>query len=177
MTRPPLRRVLPAAVFALAAGCSPAYDGVSESDKLEMARTAGAGAAKAAGVKMTQKDYPPHGKAWLVDMSKMTVTDDLLRQVKSAGYVSELNLSGSTLTDEQLGLINEIGLADNVLKFDLSNTGITDAGFEKLTRMALLSDMNLTGTKVTRAAVDQFLNARKANPNVNAMFKKPRIRL
>ena len=63
------------------------------------------------------------------------------------------------------------------MKVDLSHTAITDAGLEKLTNMALLRDLNLSGTKVTPAAIQSFKEARQNDPKIMALFKNPTVRL
>jgi len=128
------------------------------------------------GAKVKELSYP-QGRAWSVNLSGLTITDDLLRDVRQLGNVSELDLSKSTITDGQLGLLNELRLTTLLLKFDLSNTAVTDAGFEKLDLFKVLKEMNLTGTKVTPAAVERFKRKRQSDERVIPMFKNATIRL
>lgn len=157
-------------------GCGPSGGGPSDNDLRMQAIEQGAEGLRKAGAKVDARHYP-QGEAWAVNLSGMTVTDDLIRAVKQLGNVTELDLSKSTVTDEQLGLINELGLPVLLLKLDLGNTAVTDAGFEKLDNMRLLSQLNLTGTKVSKAAVERFKKQRQSDPRIPDMFKHPTIRL
>src|SRR5438270_488067 len=140
----PVRRLAPyvAAAFLLS-GCGKG-DGLSDFDRLQMAQQNANQSLTDMGIKTKEINYP-QGKGWSVNLSGMTITDDLLRKVKQLGHVTELDLSKSTITDDQLGLMNEIGLTSLLLKLDLSHTGVSDAGFEKMVNLKLLSQMNLTG--------------------------------
>jgi hypothetical protein len=157
------------------AGCGP-KDGLSDNERRMLAIQSGAEGLKSQGAKVEERHYP-QGSGWSVSLSGMTISDDLLRQVKQLGNVTELDLSKSTITDDQMGLINELGLATLALKLDLSHAAVTDAGFEKLDNLKLLSQLNLTGTKVTPAAVERFKKKRKDDPRILPLFKNPTIRL
>ena len=176
-----LARLTPAgvalAMFVSVSGCgSNQQDPVSDYDRMKQAEENAAATVTNQGVKAKLLHHAL-GDAWSVDMSKMTITDDLLRQVQKMGRVRELDLSNSNVTDEQLGLISQLGLSTLLTKFDLSNTNVTDAGFQKLQNLALLMELNLTGTKVTPAAVQQFLANRQSDTRVMPMFKNPKVRL
>jgi hypothetical protein len=170
----PGRAVLAAVVLA-ALGCGKG-DGLSDYDRMKQDQQSAADALTSQGGKVKEMHYP-QGSAWSVDLSSVTVTDDLLRKVKELGRITELDLSKSTVTDDQLGLLSELGVTTLLLKLDLGNTAITDAGLEKLQNLALLSQMNLTGTRVTPAAVERFKKNRLADTRVREAFKKPTIRL
>lgn len=149
--------------------------GPSDYDRMVEAQKAAESAAGSQGAKYTLKKYPV-GEAYVVDLKGMTITDDLLRQIQTMGKVSELDLSKSTVTDEQLGLINDLGLGVFLFKLDLSHTGVTDAGLAKLGGGGLfLSEVNLVGTKVTPAAVAEFKKKRATNPN--ARVKSTTVKL
>jgi hypothetical protein len=165
--------VLGAAMFA-PAGCGRG-GGPSDADRLEEAKKTAADSAAAKGAKFTLKHYAV-GDAYSVDLTGMAITDDLLRQVHHTGKVSELLMSRSTVTDDHLGLMHELGLDAFVVKLDLSHTGITDAGLEKMGGGGLvLSEVNLIGTKVTSAGVEAFKKRRQANPS--ARVKNMTVRL
>jgi hypothetical protein len=166
-------RAVLAALLACA-GCGP-RDGLSDYERMKQGQQSAADTLTGQGAKIKQVDYA-QGSAWTVDLSGLTITDDLLKQVKQLGRITELNLSKSTVTDDQLGLIDQLGLDPLLLKLDLSGTGVTDAGFEKLHNLALLSELNLAGTKVTPAAVERFKKNRQTDPKVPAMFRNPKIR-
>jgi hypothetical protein len=162
-----------AAVLALA-GCGP-RDGLSDYERMKQGQQNAGDSLTAQGAKLQQKDYP-QGSAWAVNLGGMTITDDLLKQVKQLGRVTELDLNKSTVTDAHLALINELGLGTLLLKLDLSHTAVTDAGFEKLENLVLLTDLNLTGTKVTHAAVERFKKNRQTDNRVPPFAKNPKIR-
>jgi hypothetical protein len=150
------------------AGCGPRVGGPSAYEQEKAAQQKVADSLASQGMKTTLKNYPP-GQAWTVDMTGMTITDDQIRKLKELGRITELNLSKSTITDDQLGQINDQEIGALVLKLDLSHTGITNAGLEKLTKFMLLNNLNLTDTQVTPAGITQLKKARKAGPNY--MFK------
>jgi hypothetical protein len=148
--------------------------GISDYERMKQGQQTAADGLSGGGAKLKQMNYP-QGSAWSVNLSGMTITDDTLKQLKQLGKISELDLSKSTVTDDQLGQISDMGISTLLLKFNLSNTGITDAGFAKLENLAVLSQMNLSGTKVTPGAVDRFLRKRQTDGKVPPMFKNPNI--
>lgn len=162
---------LAAAVLA-SAGCG-GSNGPSDYDKKVEAEKGAADSLAGAGVKTQQKSYPL-GQAWVVDMTGVTVTDDLLTKVQALGKVAEIDLKNSTVTDAHLAKMHELGLHVLLNKLDLSNTGITDAGLEQLDGNLFLAELNLTKTKVTAAGVDQFLKKRAASPTVR--IKNTRVK-
>ena len=117
------------------------------------------------GAKVQEKQYPI-GKGYVVDLRGLTITDDLLREVKKLGNIAELDLSRSTITDDHLKLMHELGLHTLLAKLDLSHTAVTSAGLDHLAGCIFLSELNLSGTKITPAAVSQFKKAREADPKV-----------
>lgn len=153
-----------AAALAATLGCG-GSGGPSDYDRMVEAQKGASDTLAGAGVKTQQKAYPL-GTAWVVDMTGVTVTDDLLQKVKALGNVAELDLKNSTVTDAHLAKMHEIGLHTVLNKLDLSNTAVTDAGLEQLDGNLFLAELNLTKTKVTQTGVTQFLKKRQANPNV-----------
>jgi len=172
-TRP--AAALASGILFVLSGCSKG-DGLSDYDRMKNAQKEAAESLTEKGAKLKETHFA-QGSAWAVNLSGMEISDDLLRQVKQLGRVSELDLSRSTVTDDQLGLITQLGIATLVLKFDLSNTGITDAGLERLEHLAVLTQMNLAGTKVTPAGVERFKKQRKDDTTVQPFAKNPTIRL
>ena len=151
-----------AVALALLLGCGKQNGGESDYDKMARAKQGVADSLASSGAKVQEKQYPV-GKGWVVSLRGLTVTDDLLREVKQLGNIAELDLSKSTVTDEHLALMHELGLHALLAKLDLSNTAVTDAALQKLDGCIFLSELNLTGTKVTAAAVEQFKKARQAD--------------
>jgi hypothetical protein len=164
--------ILAAAMFT-PASCS--LGGPSDYELMVEERKAAAASASSQGAKYTLKQYPL-GEAYVVDMSGMTITDDLIRQIHTMGKVSELDLSRSTITDDQLGLMHDIGMDTFVFKLNLSHTGVTDAGLAKMSGGGLfLSEVNLVGTKVTPTAVAEFKRKRQSLPQ--ARVKNTTVKL
>src|SRR5262249_34875951 len=133
-TRRAARVAVVAAALALA-GCG--QGGLSHYEKAKLREQSLVERLQSQGAKLKEMQYP-QGNAWSVNLSELTITDDMLRQVQQLGNITELDLSKSTITDEQLGLVNELHLTTLLLKLDLSRTAVTDAGFEKLDLFKLL---------------------------------------
>ena len=106
----------------------------------------------------TVKDAPnPLGKkAYAVKLSGATISDKIIDDIQSLGYVIDLDLSRSKITDQQLAEMNKLGVTTYLLKLDLSQTAISDAGIEGLKNMVLLKELNLAGSQCTKAGADRF---------------------
>jgi hypothetical protein len=148
--------------------------GPSDSDRDLQARKDAAEFLSKKGARVKEMSYPI-GKAYAVDLNGLTISTELLGDVKSLGNVSELNLSKSTVTDEQLGEMSKMGLVTFCNKIDLSSTGITDAGLDKLENMVFLQHMNLAGTKCTAAGAARFKSKRESQRNIRT--HNPTIKL
>jgi hypothetical protein len=160
-----MRRVHPAVaalVVAALSGCS-ASAGKSDYEKMVESKQGAATSLANSGAKVQEKQYLI-GKGYVVELQGLTITDDLLREVKKLGNIAELDLSRSTVTDDHLKLMHEIGLHTVLTKLDLSRTAVTNAGLAHLDGCVFLSELNLTGTKVTSPAVSQFKKTREADP-------------
>ncbi|HXG11381.1 MAG TPA: hypothetical protein VNK04_16625 [Gemmataceae bacterium] len=140
-------------------------DGLSELERWKKRQEEAAQSLIDKGMKATRKNYP-QGQAWSLDLSGMQLTDDMLRRLKGMGHITELNFSGSTITDDQLAIINDPEIGSLLLKLNLSNTGITDAGLDQLTSPLVLQELNLAETKVTAAGVERFRKRRQQDPKV-----------
>jgi uncharacterized protein YjbI with pentapeptide repeats len=161
--------VVLSALVALS-GCG---DGLSEYERIKKKQDEAAASLQSVGGKASLKNYP-QGEAWAVDLSGATLSDGVFEDLKRLKRITELNLSKSNASDAMMDHVNEIGTL--LLKLDLSQTAVTDAGLEKLQGLVLLMDFNLTGTKVTQAGVDRFRGKRQNDPRIGAMFKSPSIR-
>jgi hypothetical protein len=158
----------------LATGCTQRHE--NDFARVEQARTGALDALKARGAKFETKTYP-QGTAWSINMSGLTVTDEMLDQLMMIGNITELNLSKSTITDDQMEGVSKIG-GKFLMKLDLSQTAVTDAGFEKfMGKMGLLTNLNLTGTKVTPAAVERFKAMRLNQPTLLEQARRPTVQL
>ncbi|MBA3311830.1 MAG: hypothetical protein H0T47_00865 [Planctomycetaceae bacterium] len=118
-----------------------------------------------------EKNYP-QGNAWLVDLSKVAIDDEVVEHVKSLGRITELNLSGSTVNDEQLASLATTGVLGYLIKLDVSDTAITDRGLVATAPLVLLSDVNAKGSKVTDAGIAEF---KTKHPSKNPFGLKLKI--
>jgi uncharacterized protein YjbI with pentapeptide repeats len=127
------------------------------------------------GAKMVQKTYPqmPNVKAWAVNLSGQQLTPATFAELGRVGFISELNLSKTNLSDADMARVN--GLANFCLVLDLSQTEVSDTGLAELKSQIVLRDLNLAGTKCTSAGVAALKKRQAENPN--ARIKTPTVRL
>lgn len=125
----------------------------------------------AKGGSAVEKSYP-QGKAWIVDLSDASIDDEVLRSLKSLGRVSELDLSGSTITDEQFASLATPETLGYLYKLDLSDTAVSDRGFVAAAPLPILSEINVKGSKVTDAGIAEF---KKKHPTRNQLGLKLKI--
>src|SRR5262249_44110157 len=90
----------------------------------------------------------PQGDGFGIKLSGAQISDDLFGYMKQLRRVAELDLSRSSITDEQLSKLNEFEVGTLVVKLDLSHTAVTDAGLENLTALYVLRELKAVGTKV-----------------------------
>ena len=138
------------------------------------AKQGAASSLSGSGAKFEEKSYPV-GKGWVVSLRGLTISDDLLKDVKKLGNIAELDMAKSTVTDDHVRVMNELGLHLLLAKLDLSDTAVTDAALGHLDGGIFLSELRLTGTKVSPAAVEQFKKHRLADPK--ARVKNTNVRL
>src|SRR5262245_1445429 len=138
-------------------------DGLSDYERAQKKKDDAAAAIRSLGGEVTTVRYPQED-GWAVKLRGAKITDDTFLQLKTLGRVAELDLSKSSITDDQLGQLNEQDVGTLIVKLDLSHTAVTDAGLEKLSNLYVLSLLKLVGTKVTAAGVERFKQQRLANP-------------
>src|SRR5262245_14671183 len=126
-------------------GCG--NSGPSYLEKEQAARERPTASLKESGAKFTLKQYPNGHSAWAIDMRGMTITDEMLEELKQVGHITELNFTKSTITDQQLAIINQRPISGFLLQLDLSKTGITDAGLDQLTDLGFLMTLTVSETK------------------------------
>jgi hypothetical protein len=149
------------AVFLLAVlGCNSAEEAYRQVKEQAKVQADAVTALRELGGKLEEKAYLRNHKAWTVDLSGITLSDQTLARLKQIGHITELNLSKTNVTDAQMEIINDPEFSAVILKLDLSDTGITDAGLAKLTNLHALGDLKLTGTQVTAEGVERFRQAR-----------------
>lgn len=120
-----------------------------------------------------QRKRYPLGEGWVVKLKSATITDETFEQLKILARVAELDLSHSTISDEQIPRLVEVG---GVLhKLNLSHTAITDASLPALAELVLLGEVNLQGTKITKAALAEFKAKRRGDPKVLDRFKNTKV--
>lgn len=152
-------------LLAALSGCK-GGDGLSDSEREQKKREESINALRDGGAKITQKSYGRRGNGYVVDLNGAQLTDNTFQRLKEMKRVTELDLSKSSLSDDQMDKLNEV--AYFLVKLDLRNTAVTDAGLEKLTNLILCFDLYLAGTKVTQAGADNFTKQRLARPATRA---------
>jgi hypothetical protein len=166
---------MPTGWFLLAAllvvGC--VGGGVSLSEREKQGETNSSSTLQDQGGTVTEKTYPPYGSGYEVKLSGAQVNDATFTHLKKLQRVAELDLSRSSITDEQMGQLNEV--ANLLVRLDLSSTAVTDEGLEKLTNTYVLFNLNLAGTKCTPAGVERFKAKRLASPHTRV--KNPNVKL
>jgi hypothetical protein len=174
----PAQATRPGALLALllltaAPGCQRG-DGLSDYERAQKPTQDAAAALRDMGGSVTMVRYP-QGDGWAVALPGAQITDGMFGHLKALRRVAELDLSRSTVTDDQMALLNEQDVGTLLVKLDLSHTAVTDAGLEKLTNLYVLFELNLVGTKVTAAGVEAFKKQRLGNPKV--LVKRTAVRL
>lgn len=120
--------------------------------------------------KVERKEYPP-GAAWSLDLHGATIDGQVVSDATTIERISELLLSGSTITDEQLQQLLQSNRTVFLNVLDVSNTGITDAGLAGLAHKQYLQKVNIQGSKVTDGFVSTLQSERAADAQIPAQFK------
>ena len=154
------------------AGCGKSDSHGAYQRELEMRQNASSSLETQAN-KMEKKKYPGFGDAWAVDLSGKQVTSATFDNLARAGYISELNLSNTNLSDTDMKRV--AGVTNVCTHLDLSNNpNISDTGLSEMITMLFAREINLAGTKCTQAGVDAFKKRLLEHP----MFKaKPNVKL
>jgi|GEM_PF-2234498 len=145
--------------FILLLGCGVNPGSAPTAQDMIAAQAAAVSTLNAKGT-VEEKSYPL-GKGYAVDLSRATITDEDLRHLKTLATVAELNLSGSTISDEQFAKLAWTEYRMNVLyKIDISETQISDAGLRDVADLNLLAEVKAKGSKISDAGVKAFKDAR-----------------
>ena len=155
----------------LFAGCG---ESVSEIERAQQIKADASEQLKSLGGQVTPKDYPGFGQGMVVELQGASIDEDVIDCLAQLERVSELNLAKSTVTDEQFAEIAKV--CGFLTRLDLSNTAVTDACFESMSNLGVLRDLNVAGTKVTAAGIQQFQSKRKADPRIRPMFKNTKVK-
>ena len=92
--------------------------------------------------------------------------------------IFELDFSGSTITDAQLGKLEEAKAFQKVFRLDLSNTAITDAGLDQIKNAHALTELDLSGTKATMEAARRLGERKIASKYTPKPFKtQPKVKI
>jgi hypothetical protein len=169
------------AAALLIPGCSGMFSGASEYEQAKQVEDEFAAKIAAAGGSAVRKGGRRGGfeaNGWIIDLSGDTVTDGLIDAIiakvkEGHNDVFELNFNGSTITNEQLAKLDEGTVLRKVFVLDLSNTGITDAGIDKLENVHVLEDLRVTGTKVSREAATRLGERKVKHPQTPKPFQVP----
>lgn len=149
---------------AIVPGCGP-RGGPSDFEIAQKKKDDTASAIRELGGEVTAVQHPGLGDGWAVKLRGMQINDDVFAQLKGLKRVAELDLSKSTITDDQLARLNEHEVGVMIVKLDLSHTAVTDAGIDTL-KLGLLSYLKLTGTKVSDAAAHRLKKHRASDPRL-----------
>jgi len=158
--------IIPALISLFGGGCSGCTGyGPSHADMVAASKMDAVGVIGAKGGATVEKHYP-QGEAYVVDLSAATVDDELIESLKSLDRISELNLSGSKITDEQFATLVKAHTLGMTYKLDMSDTGLSDASLRALTeaKQAMLGELNVKGSKVTPAGIAEFSKSRPRHP-------------
>jgi hypothetical protein len=176
MPHPAARRcAVLALVLVTAAGCGKS-SGDNVYQQQRQAQTDAAAALREMGATVEERNYP-QGKSWAVGFSGKQVSSKFFDSLPSLGYITDLDLSNTNVTDADMPRINEPKIGGVLLRLDLGHTAVTDAGLDQLQNLFLLTSMNLVGTGGTPAGVQRFLNKRANDSRIKPLFKTPTLRL
>ncbi|HIE99453.1 MAG TPA: hypothetical protein EYG03_10460 [Planctomycetes bacterium] len=164
--------------FLLLSGCGGSYSGTSDYEKFKQQEQGFSVDIEAAGGTATREGKSMYGierSGWLVDLSGAEINDALitsLTDVAQKDAVFQLNLSNSKITDDQLAKLDAGKVFQKMVELNLSNTAITDAGLDKLSNFHCITDLNLKGSKATKAGATRLGKKQIANPDTPPPFKK-----
>lgn len=180
---PPLPKLNWIGFMILLSGCN-SYSGPSEYRQLQQKLEGFSAKIEAAGGKAIKEGKAMHGfqmEGWLIDLSNAKINDELIDHIIVVGKtdpVFQLNLSKSNITNEQLAKLDAGNVMQKMVALDLSNTGINDAGLDKLSNFYCLTDLNLKGSSATAAGAKRMGSKQIANSNTPAPFKKqPKLKI
>jgi hypothetical protein len=157
------------------AGCR-GETGANSYQEQQKAQTSAADALREMGATLTEVSNP-RGKSWAINLSGKQIADETFDHLRKVGYITDLDLSKTNVGDAQMASLNERKIGGMLLKLNLSNTAVSDAGLAQLTDLMLLTNLNLSGTRMTAAGVEDFKAKRANDPRINPIFKSPTIRL
>lgn len=135
-------------------GCGPG-EGVGALQRAKQEQEDAQAAIVTKGGNAIRRNYG-RGEGWAVDLSSAAVDDDTLAQLDELQTITELNLSGAAITDEQMKSLASRPATGPLLKLDISNTPVTDAGLLAFAELPLIFQITVTGSKVSPAGIESF---------------------
>ncbi|MEO2036130.1 MAG: hypothetical protein ABGZ35_28995 [Planctomycetaceae bacterium] len=150
-----------AVIVLLPAGCG-FYDTKSGYEQMKEENQSFSDLVEAAGGSAERRPITVPGfqnVGWIVDLSGAEITEDLIEKMleyNKRDPFLQLNLSDSTITDEQLAQLDAGDVLQKVYTLDLKNTGITDAGLDGISNFYVIHELWLKGTQVTLEAVERL---------------------
>lgn len=148
--------------LATTGGCGNS-SGLSHIEQVKLNRQIAADALQAKGATAREHRYP-QGDAWIVDLSGKTVDDEVIEHLQALGQIAELDVSGSTIGDTQMQALAAMEASGTLIKLNISNTQVSDAGLLALSKLHLLFDINVKGSKVTAGGIEQYRTQRPKHP-------------
>ncbi len=154
--------VVPLLALAALAGCDNS-GGLSHFEQVKLNQQQAADALQAKGASAAENRYP-QGDAWIVDLSGQSIDEEIIGHLQALGQVAELNLSKSTIADQQMEALAGIESAGTLIKLNVSDTQVSDAGLLALSKLHLLFEINAKGSKITPAGIEQYKKNRPKHP-------------
>lgn len=125
--------------------------------------------------------YGFHMVGWMIDLSGATLSEKLITEMIEVAQndpVFDLNLSNTSITDEQLAELDAGNVLQKTVILNLSQTPITDAGLDSLSNFYCLMSLNLKGSKATQEGARRMGEKKIANPQTPAPFKtQPKLEI
>jgi hypothetical protein len=157
-----------------AAGCGSSDGGPGSYQAVKRAADEAEETLKSKGGTLERKSYPL-GSAWAVDLSGCEIDETVTSALENLDHLAELNLKDAKLMDADLERIAGLKNSGFLTDVDLSGTAVTDAGLMHLAEKGFLTKLSVSGSQVTDAGIKEWEQQRASNPSVKGGFKKVAI--
>lgn len=141
-------------LIVFSAGCTQP-EAVGALKRLEQSKSEAVAEIEAYGGTATKKDYGP-GSGYVLDLRTVPIDDDFLAELTPLRHITEIDLSDSDVTDEQLQKLAKVRGVGVIIKLDVSGTQIGDAGIMAFVKHNLLCQLDVQDSNVTPAAIKKF---------------------
>ena len=114
-------------------------------------------------------------QGWEVSLSEAEISDELIEaitEIADQNLVLSLDVSNSNIGDEQLVQLDEKMVLRGTAILNLKNTAITDAGVDQLDHTHALTELNLTGTKISDEAVERLRKRQASSKDTPIPFRR-----